>query len=85
MEYPLAVLLVYGGPLALILGSARLIQLRSRAYPRERWLAVIFPVLLLLLVKSHWSVAKPAFLTCCGGLLAALAGVGLVIRMMGKM
>ena len=85
MEYPLALLLVYGGPLALLLGSARLIQLRSRAYPRERWLAVIFPVLLLLFVKSHWSVAKPAFLTCCGGLLALLAAVGLVIRMMDGM
>lgn len=43
MEYPVAGLLVYGGPLALLLGSARLIQLRSRAYPREPWLAVIFP------------------------------------------
>ncbi len=82
MEYPLALLLVYGGPLALLLGSARLVQLRSRAYPRKRWLAVIFPVLLLLFVKSHWSVAKPALLTCCGGLLTALAGVGLVIQMM---
>lgn len=63
MEFPLGLLLVCGGLLALVLGSSRLIQLRSLAYPRERWLAVIFPVLLLLFVRSHWSVAKPAFLT----------------------